>query len=140
MTSKRRIVKIEASLDGKTKFLLWLHRAKAAGGFEAYWEKELKGPLVPFEWFDDEGAFLLFRLVNDVNFTILKSAETNRNLRSLAHCALDGVVRQISRPDEWGALLPNCPIPEIATLAGMYVCANSKRFWTRLCRWCLQSA
>ncbi len=126
MTSKRRVHRLEASLDAKKKFLLWLHRAKAAGGFVAYWEKELKGPLAPFEWFEDEQAYLLFRLVNDVNLTILKSAETNRDLRSLAHCALDGIVRQISRPDESGALVPICPISEIATRAGKFVCAKFK--------------
>jgi hypothetical protein len=119
-----RIHKLEGSLAAKEKFLLWLHHAKAAGGFVAYWEKELKGPMVPFEWFEDEEAYFLFRLVNDLNFTILNNATKNQDLRSLAHCALDGIVRQISRPDQFGALVPVRPIPEIATRAGIYLCAK----------------
>ncbi len=126
MTSKRRVHRLEASLDAKKKFFLWLHRVKAAGGYVAYWELELKGPLVPFEWFEDEGAHFLFRLVNDVNLTILKNADTNQDLRTLAHCAMDGVVRRICRPDQSGVLVPDCPIPEVATRAGMYVCTKFK--------------
>ena len=124
MTSKRRIDRLESSLAAREKFFLWLHRAKAAGGFVLHWEKELKGPMAPFEWFEDEEAYLLFRLVNDVNLTILKNADRNRDLRSFAHCAIDGVVRQISRPDHEGALVPICPIPKVATLAASFVCTK----------------
>ena len=126
MTLEARIHKLETSLAAKEKFSLWLHRAKAAGGFVPYWEKELRGPLVPFEWFEDEEAYFLFRLVNDVNFTILNNASKNQDLRSFAHCALDGVVRRIGRPDQSGALVPVHPIPDIATLVGKYVCAKFK--------------
>ena len=59
MTFEGRIHRLEASLTAKEKFALWLHRAKADGGFLPYWEKELKGPLAPFEWFEDEEAYLL---------------------------------------------------------------------------------
>jgi hypothetical protein len=38
-----RIHRLEASLDAKRKFFLWFHRAKDAGGFAPYWDKELKG-------------------------------------------------------------------------------------------------
>jgi hypothetical protein len=124
VTSKRRIHRIEASLGAKQKFFLWLHRAKAAGGFVPHWEKELNGPLVPFEWFKDEEAYFLFRLVNDVNIIVLKDASKNQDLRSLAHCALDSVVRQISRPDQSGCLVPVQPIPETATAVGAFVCTK----------------
>ena len=99
MTLETRIHKLETSLVAKAKFFLWLNRAKAAGGFVPYWEKELKGPLEPFEWFEDEEAYFLFHLVNDVNFTILNNALKNHGLRSFAHFALEGVVRRIGRPD-----------------------------------------
>lgn len=72
----------------------------------------------PFEWFEDEEAYLLFRLVNDVNFTILNNTDKNRDLRFFAHCALGGVVRQISRPDQFGSLVPVYPIPEAARYVG----------------------
>ena len=94
-----------------------------------YWEKELRGPLVPFEWFEDEEAYFLFRLVNDVNFTILNNASKNQDLRSFAHFALDGVVRRIGRPDQSGALAPVHPIPDIATRVGKFVCAKFKSLW-----------
>ena len=126
MTLEARIHKLEASLAAKEKFSLWFHRAKVAGGFWPYWEKELKGPLAPLDWFEDEEAFFLFHLVNDVNLTILKSASTNQDLRVFAHCALDGIVRQIGRPDQSGALVPVHPIPELATRVGKYVCAEFK--------------
>jgi hypothetical protein len=126
VTLEGRIDKLEASLAAKEKFALWLHRAKAAGGFLPYWERELKGSLAPFEWFEDEEAYLLFRLVNDVNFTILNNASKNQDLRSLAHCALDGVVRRIGRPDQSGALAPVHPIPDIAMRVGKFVCAKFK--------------
>ncbi len=86
----------------------------------------MKGPLAPFEWFENERAFLLFRLVNDVNLTIWKSVGTNRDLRSLAHCALDGIVWRICRTGQSGFLVPICPISEIATRAGMFLCAKFK--------------
>jgi hypothetical protein len=121
-----RIHRLETSLAAKEKFALWLHRTKTAGGFLPYWEMELKGPLVPFEWFEDEEAYFLFRLVNEVNFTILKSGSTNQDLRSFAHCALDGILRRISRPDQSGVLVPVRPIPENATLVGKYLCAKFK--------------
>lgn len=35
-------------------------------------------------------------------------------------------MRRVSRPDESDALVPICPIPEITTLAGMFVCAKFK--------------
>jgi hypothetical protein len=126
VTVEGRIDRLEASLEPRRKFFLWLHRTKAAGGFFPYWEKELRGPLVQFEWFEDEEAYFLFRLVNDVNFKILNNASKNQDLRSFAHCALDGVVRQISRPDRSAALVPVHPIPEIATLVGKYLCAKFK--------------
>jgi hypothetical protein len=126
MTLERRINRLEKSLAAKEKFKLWLHRAKAAGGFLPYWEKELKGPLAPYEWFEDEEAYLLFRLVNDVNFTILNRASTNQDLRALAFFALDGVARRIGRPDKSGGLVPDFPIPEIASRVGKSVCAKFK--------------
>jgi hypothetical protein len=124
MTSERRINRLEKSLTDKGKFSLWLHRAKAAGGFVPYWEKELQGPLAPFEWFEDEEAYLVFRLVNDLNFNILTNASSNQDLGALAHCALDGIARRISRADKSGVLKPVYPIPEIATRAGVYLCAK----------------
>src|SRR5664280_565255 len=105
MTIARRVHRLEASLEAEKKFLLWLQHAKAKGGFICYWEQELAGPLVPFEWFADEEAHFLYSLVNDVNFTILNSASTNQDLSILAHCALDGLLRQISRPDQSAALV-----------------------------------
>ncbi len=125
MTIAGRIHRLEAALEAKEKFFLWLQHAKAKGGFVRYWEQELAGPLVPFEWFADEEAHFLCCLVNDVNFTILNSASTNQDLNVLAHCALDGVLRQISRPDQSGALVPVRPIPEIASRVGVYL-------WTKL--------
>lgn len=124
MTSKRRIDKLESSLAAKKKFFLWLHRAKAAGGFVPYWEQELKGPLAPPNWFEDEEAFLLFRLVNDVNLAILKNADTNRDLRLFAHFALDGMLRRICRLDKSGVFVPVHPIPENAALVGKRLCAK----------------
>ena len=124
MKLEGRIHKLEGSLAAKEKFLLWLHHAKAAGGFVTYWEKELKGPLVPFKWCEDEEAYLLFHLVNDLNLTILNNASKNQDLRSLAHFALDGIVRRISRPDQFGTLVPDCPVPEIATRTTMFVCTK----------------
>jgi hypothetical protein len=126
VTLERRIHKLESSLAAREKFSLWFHRAKADGGFVRYWEGELKGSLVPLEWCEDEEAYLLFRLVNDVNFTILRNATTNQDLRSLAHCALDGILRQIGRPDQSGALVPVHPIPDIAMRVGEFVCAKFK--------------
>jgi hypothetical protein len=126
VTLEARIHKLETSLAAKEKFALWLHHAKAAGGFVPYWEKELKGPLAPFAWFEDEEAYFLFRLVNDVNFTILNNASKNQDLRSFAHCALDGILRRISSPEKSGVLVPVCPIPEVATRVGKFVCAKFK--------------
>jgi hypothetical protein len=126
VTIEGRIQKLERSLPAKEKFILWLRRAKAAGGFVPYWEKELKGPMVPFEWCEDEEAYLLFRLVNDVNFTILNNASKNQDLRFFAHCALDGILRRIGRLDESNIFVPVRPIPEIATLVGKRVCAEFK--------------
>jgi hypothetical protein len=126
VTSERRIHRLETSLAPREKFSLWFHRAKAAGGFVAYWEKELKGPLAPSEWFEDEEAFFLFHLVNDVNFTILRNASTNQDLRIFAYCALDGFLRRICRPDESGVFVPVCPIPEIAAVVGKKLCAKFK--------------
>lgn len=126
MTLETRIHKLETSLPAKEKFTLWLHRAKAAGGFVPYWEKELKGPLAPLDWFEDEEAYLLFRLVNDVNFTVFQNAHKNRDLRFFAYFALDGILRRIGRLDESNAFVPVCPIPEIATRVGNHVCAKFK--------------
>jgi hypothetical protein len=126
VTFEARIQKLETSLTARDKFSLWFYRTKAAGGFVPYLEKELKGPLEPLGWFEDEEAYLLFRLVNDVNLTILNDASTNQDLRSYAHFALDGIVRRISRPDRSGALVPVRPIPEVATLVGKYLCAKFK--------------
>jgi hypothetical protein len=126
MTSERRINKLERSLAAKEKFSLWLRRAKAAGGLVPHWEKELSGPLAPFDWFDDEEAYFLFRLVNDVNFSILNSASTNQNLRAFAHCALDGIVRQIGRTSKSGVLVPVRPILQIAARARKLLCTKFK--------------
>ncbi len=126
MTLETRIRKLETSLPAKEKFFLWLHRAKATGGFVPYWEKELKGPLAPLEWFADEEAYSLFRLVNDVNFTILNNAPTNQDLRSYAHCALDGMLRRICRLNKSSVFVPVHPIPENATLIGKKLCAKFK--------------
>jgi len=126
MTSERRINRLEKSLTAKDKFSLWLHHAKAAGGFVPYWERELKGPMVPFEWCEDEEAHLLFHLVNDLNSSILRNARTNQDLRFFAHCALDGILRRISRLDESNIFVPVHPIPEIATIVGKHVCAKFK--------------
>jgi hypothetical protein len=124
MTIAGRIHRLEASLEAEKKFFLWLQHAKAKGGFVRYWEQELVGPLVPFEWFADEEAHFLYSLVNDVNFTILNSASTNQDLNVLAYCALDGLLRQISRPDQSGALVPVRPIPEIKSQVGGYLWAK----------------
>jgi hypothetical protein len=124
MTIAGRIHRLEASLEAEKKFFLWLQHAKAKGGFIRYWEQELVGPLVPFEWFADEEAHFLYFLVNDVNFTILNSASTNQDLNVLAYCALDGLLRQISRPDQSGALVPVRPIPEIKSQVGGYLWAK----------------
>ena len=130
MAFKGRIQKLEASLEANKKFLLWLHDAKAAGGFISYWEREIRGPLVPLEWFADEEAYFLWRLVNDVNFAIWKNAQANHDLCSLVHCALDGVIRRIARPDPAGALVPERPIPEIAERLGGYVCNKFRAILT----------
>jgi hypothetical protein len=93
---------------------------KRQAGFVAYWEREIKGLLLPFKWFADDEAHFLWRLVNDVNFAILKDAQTNRDLRCFAHCALDGLLRQIARPDSSGVLLPAGPIAEVPERVGRY--------------------
>jgi hypothetical protein len=126
MAFKGRIQKLEASLEAKKKFLLWLHDAKAVGGFISYWEREIRGSLVPLEWFADEEAYFLWHLVNDVNFAILKNGQANRELRTFAHCALEGVIRQIARPDPAGFLVPERPIPELAERLGRYLCDKFK--------------
>ncbi len=126
MTLETRIHKLETSLAAREKFTLWLHHAKAAGGFVSYWEKEMRGPLAPLEWFEDEEAYLLFRLVNDVNFAILNNASKNQDLRSFAHCALDGVLRRICRLNKSSVFVPVHPIPENATLIGKKLCAKFK--------------
>jgi hypothetical protein len=102
MTLKSRVQKLEASLQAKERFFLWLQNAKAAGGFETYWEQKLREPLLPFEWFADEEAHFLYFLVNDVNYAMLRDAEANNNLRSFALFALDGVLRQAARPNRAG--------------------------------------
>jgi hypothetical protein len=126
VTLEARIQKLETSLPAKEKFFLWLHRAKATGGFETYWERELAGPLEPFEWFKDEEAYLLFHLTNDLNMTIFKNASTNRDLRSLAHCALDGILRRICRLNKSSVFVPVHPIPENANFIGKKLCAKFK--------------
>jgi hypothetical protein len=67
VTFKLRIQKLEASLEAKKKFLLWLEHAKRAGGWTSYWTEQLEKPLLPFEWFADEDAYFLWHLVHDVN-------------------------------------------------------------------------
>jgi hypothetical protein len=124
MTIARRVHTLEASLEAKKKFFLWLQHAKAKGGFIRHWEQEIAGPLVPFEWFADEEAHFHYFLVNVVNLTILENASTNQDSSVLAHCAMYGIVRQISRPDQSGALVPVRPIPEIASQAGGYLWAK----------------
>jgi hypothetical protein len=126
VTLETRIQRLEASLAAREKFSLWLHRAKAAGGFVPYWERELKGLLAPLEWFEDEEAYFLFRLVNDVNFTILNNASKNQDLRSLAHCALDGILRRLCRLNKSSVFVPVHPIPEDATLVAKKLCAKFK--------------
>lgn len=125
MTIEGRVHRLEASLEAEEKFFLWLQHAKAEGGFIRYWEHKLAGPLVPFEWFADEEAHFRYFLVNEVNLTILTNASKNQDLSVLAHCALDGILKQISRPDQSGALVPVRPIPEIASQVGMCL-------WTKL--------
>lgn len=124
MTLETRIRKLETSLAAKEKFFLWLNRAKAAGGFVSYWEQELRGSMAPFDWCEDEEAYLLFHLVNDLNFTIVNNASKNQNLHLFAHCALDGVVRRSSRLDQSGVLVPICPIPETELIVGKRLCAK----------------
>jgi hypothetical protein len=119
-----RINRLEASLTAREKFSLWFHRAKAAGGFAPYWERELAGPFAPFEWFEDEEAYFLFTLVNDLNFTILNNASKNQDLRFYAHCALDGILRRICRLNKTGVFVPVRPIPEIAMHLGKNLCAK----------------
>ena len=126
MTIETRIHRLETSLAAREKFSLWFQRAKAAGGFVPYWERELKGPLAPLEWFEDEEPYLLFRLVNDVNFTILNNASTNQDLGSLAHFALDGMLRRICTLDESRVFVPVRPIPEIPSRVGVHLCAKFK--------------
>jgi hypothetical protein len=120
MTLKGRLQKVEEALDANKKFFLWLDHAKAAGGFVTYWERELKGPLVSFKWFGDEEAYFLWRLVNDVNIAIWNDAQSNRALRSFAHCALDGLLRQIARPDPSGVLVPAGSITEVPERVSRY--------------------
>lgn len=124
MKLKGRINKLEKSLAGIEKFTLWFRRAKTAGGFVLYWEEELDGPLAPLEWFDDEEAHFLFILVNEVSFAILKNASTNQDLRSFAHCALDGILRRSCRLNRSGNFVPVRPIPEIAEHVGKKLCAK----------------
>jgi hypothetical protein len=124
MTLKSRMQKLEASLHARERFFLWLHDAKAAGGFEIHWEQELRESLLPFEWLMDEEAHTLYLLVNDVNLEVLRTAETKSDLRSLTHCALDGVLRQVSRPNRAGTFVLINPIPELTQRVGGYLCAR----------------
>ena len=126
MAFKGRLQKLEASLEAKQKFVLWLRDAKAVGGWVSYWEGELGGPLVALKWFEDEEAYFLWHLVNDANLMILKDAHANHDLRSFAHCALDGVLRQIARPNPSGVFEPERPITEPAGHVGEYLYAKLK--------------
>ena len=121
MAFKGRIQRLEASLSANMKFLLWLEHAKRAGAWDSYWIEQLKRPLVPFEWFADEGAYFLWHLVNDVNLAILTNAQTNTDLRHLVHCALDGLLRQIARADDSGVFVPVRPITELANRLDEYL-------------------
>jgi len=129
VTQKRRISRLEASLAAKQKFYSWLKQAKLTGGFIPYWEKERTGPLLPPEWLIDEEARFLWHLVNDVNFVIWPYVDANYELRSLVHVALDGVLRQIARPDSSGVFVPVCPIPEFAARLGQYLCERFQVIW-----------
>lgn len=111
MTQKTRISRLEASLGAKQKFYSWLKHAKSAGGFMPYWERERTGSLVPFEWLIDEEARFLWHLLNDVNFATWQYADANHDLPSLLHVALDGVLRQIARPDRSGIFVPCARFP-----------------------------
>ncbi len=124
MALKARLQKLEASLEAKKQLFLWLQHAKAAGGFVPYWEQELKGPLGPFEWLADEEVYFLWHLVNETNLEILKNAQVNHDLRSFAHCALDGILRQIARPNRSGVFVPARQIPELAERVGGYLYAK----------------
>ncbi len=127
MTFKGRIAKIETSLEAKKKVLLWLQRAKAAGGWMSYQVQQLKGPLVLNDWLADADAYFLWHLVIDVNSTILSSAHANRDLHALLLIALTGVVWQVGESSRSGTYQPARPFPEIAETVGKYVCAKFKK-------------
>ncbi|MGE5734137.1 MAG: hypothetical protein ACM34E_03505 [Acidobacteriota bacterium] len=124
MAFKGRIQRLEASLSANKKFLLGLEHAKRAAAWDSYWIEQLNRPSVPFEWFADEGAYMLWHLINDVNLAILRNAQTNTDLRHLVHCGLDGVLRQIASPDDSGVFVPVCPITELSTRLGEYLYAK----------------
>ena len=129
MTQKGRISKLEAWLTAKQKFYSWLKEAKLAGGFIPYMEQARTGPLLPLEWLVDDEARFLWHLVIDVNIATLRYVDANYELRSLAHVALDGVLRQVARPHNSGIFVPVCPIPEFAARVGVYLCAMFQGIW-----------
>jgi hypothetical protein len=124
VTFQVRIQKLEASLEASKKFLLWLEHAKRAGGWACYWTEQLEKPLLPFEWFADEDAYFLWRLVHDANLAILTNAQVNADLRNLVHCALYGLLGQIARIDDSGVFVPVRPFAELATCLGEYLYAK----------------
>ena len=136
MTFKRRIQKLEASLEAKGKFLLWLEHAKT-GDWQSYWLEQLQKPLIPFEWFADEDAYFLWHLVNDVNLAILTKVQANSDLRTLVHCALYGLLRQVARTDDLGVFVPVCPITELSTHLGEYGTPNLRQFSKKRFVWLL---
>jgi hypothetical protein len=82
--------------------------------------------LGPFEWLADEEVYFLWHLVNETNSMILKDAQANRDLRFFAHCALDGVLRQIAQPDRSGVFVPARRISELTERLGGYLYAKFK--------------
>ena len=138
MTQKARISKLEASLTAKQKLYSWLKHAKLSGGLIPYWKKELTGLMLPLEWLTDEEARFLWHLVIDANVEILRCMHANDELWRVVHLALDGVVRQIARPDSSGIFVPVRPIPELAAHVGRYLCATFQGIWEETL--CLQAA
>jgi len=90
----------------------------------------VSGPMVTLEWLADDEAYFLFLLLNDVNLEILKNDKANTDLHSFAHCALDGIVRQIARPNDSGIPVPVQSIPDLAKGTGRFLYTKFKELFS----------